>query len=121
MRYRILTLSTTPDSRNLVVTKHHHRMDNILERLIKLEGAIDRGDLVWKTPKPEKYWGCFGYRDYYGRFRYQVHHVAVEYEKASNRVAAWVEGKLFTTSKDLLFSTRKEAEGAALVLNAQKN
>lgn len=72
-----------------------------LERLIELEDAIDRGDLVWRTPKPKKYWGCFGYRDQYGKFGYQVHHVAIEYKKNPDRVAAWVEGKLFTTSKDL--------------------
>jgi hypothetical protein len=83
---------------------------NAIERLAELEDKIVNGTLVFKEKPKTKYYAIVGYRNYCGQFGWHIHYVSIEYEKEHNQVALNIDGILYVTKKDLLFTTRPEAE-----------
>ena len=82
----------------------------IYKRLQELEDKIEQGTLVFREKPKKKYYAIVGYRNCYGKFGWHIHYVSIEYEKEHNRVALNIDGRLFVTAKDLLFTTKAEAE-----------
>ena len=93
-------------------------MDEIYERLAKLEDKIEAGTLVFQEEK-KKYYAIVGYRDYCGRFDYHIEYVPIEYEKENNQVAVFVNSCLYVTRKDWLFDTHDEVRAKLAELKGE--
>lgn len=85
-------------------------LTNAINRLAELEDKIENGTLVFIEKPKKKYYAIVGYRNCYGKFGWNIHYVPIEYEKEYNRVSLNIDGRLFVTTKDLLFNTKAEAE-----------
>lgn len=85
----------------IATTKSGKELTLLTERI---EGIADLAKAERK-----KYWAIVGYRNSVGQFGWNLHYVPIEYEKEYNRVAVNIDGRLFVTSKDYLFPTKKLA------------
>lgn len=85
-------------------------LQTAIERLAELEDKIENGTLVFREKPKKKYYAIVGYRNCCGKFGWHIHYVSIEYEKEYNQVALNIDGRLFVTKKDLLFTTKAEAE-----------
>lgn len=111
MKYERLTYK----SGNAICIKETSANDNksiwnAINRLAELEDKIEQGTLVFREKPKKKYYAIVGYRNCYGKFGWHIHYVSIEYEKEHNRVALNIDGRLFVTAKDLLFTTKAKAE-----------